>query len=158
MALAKNSMEGKAEGFLKRIETVLADMESEKGTYMAQCKERREDIKGIYTEAKDAGVPVKALRGVVKMRALEKKLDAIPDGFDIDESAAYETLTEALGDLGRAAARKAGYAKDDDGERDLRPDSLKQAEKDRADEAALAGVGKGPDAKSAAIDSLAPKH
>lgn len=157
MALAKNSMEGKAEGYLKRIETLLAEMDSAKGTYMAECKDRREDIKEIYTEAKDAGVPVKALRGVVKARALDKKLNAIADGFDIDETAAYQTLCEALGPLGAAAARAAGHGPKEDEERDLRPDALKQAEKERADEAALAGVGKGPDAKAAAVDSLA-KH
>lgn len=151
MTLAKNSMEGKAEGFLKRIETLLAEMESAKGTYMAECKEWREDIKEIYTEAKDGGVPVKALRGVVKARALDKKLKSIGDGFDIDEKAAYETLCEALGPLGAAAAKAAGYADDN---RDLRPDNLKQAEKERADEAELARVGRGSEAKAAAVDSL----
>lgn len=157
MALAKNSMEGKAEGFLSRIETLLAEMETAKSVYMNECKERRADIKEIYGEAKDAGVIPKALRGVVKARALEKKLDAIPDGFDDDESAAYETLCEALGDLGRAAAKAKGYAKDDD-EKDLRPDALKQAEKERADADALSKVGRGPEAKAAAVDSLAGKH
>lgn len=157
MALAKNSMEGKAEGYLKRIETMLAEMESAKGTYMAECKERREDIKEIYVEAKDAGVPVKALRGVVKMRALDKKLNAIADGLDEDEAEAYELLCEALGPLGAAAAKAAGHKPKGDDERDLRPDNLKNAEKERADEAALGGVGKGPDAKAAAVDSLA-KH
>jgi len=158
MALAKNSMEGKAEGYLKRIETLLAEMESAKGTYMAECKERREDIKEIYAEAKDAGVPVKALRGVVKMRALDKKLNAIADGLDEDEAEAYELLCEALGPLGAAAAKAAGHkSKNDDDERDLRPDALKQADQARADEAELAKVGKGADAKAAAVDSLA-KH
>lgn len=154
MSLAKNSMEGKAEGFLKRIETLMREMESHKGTYMAECKERRSDIKEIYTEAKDAGVPVKALRGVVKARALERKLDAIPDGLDMDEAAAYETLCEALGDLGRAAATRAGHAPKDDEERDLRPDMLKEAEKERF----LDSLGKGREAKAAAVDSLADKH
>lgn len=152
MSLAKNSMEGKAEEYLKRIETLLAEMESAKGVYMAECKERRAYIKEIYTEAKDTGVPVKALRGLVKAREMQKKLDAIPDGLDIDEQAAYQTLIEALGDLGRAAAVKAGHAPKDDDDADLRPTALKQAEKERADEEALAKVGKG---KAAAVDSLA---
>lgn len=145
MTLAKNSMEGKAEGFLKRIESLLSDMDSAKGTYMAECKERREDIKSVYTEAKDAGVPVKALRGIVKARELDKKIKAIDDGFDIDEKAAYETLVDALGDLGRAAAEKAGFTPPP--EKETAPDK-------RADEAALAGVGKGAEAKSDAVDSL----
>lgn len=144
MALAKNSMEGKAKDFLKRIETLNAEMESAKGTYMAECKERREDIKEIYTEAKDAGVPPKALRGFIKKRSLEKKAASIADGFDIDEAAAYDALCEALGPLGAAAAKAAGHpnGKDDD-TADLRGTAQKQAEQERADEAALSQVGKG---------------
>ena len=102
--LAKNSLEGKAEGYLTRMETLLRDLDSERGTYMARCKEIREDISEIYVEAKDNGVPVKALKGIVKHRQLQKRQEAIADGFDIDEAAAYETIREALGPLGAAAA------------------------------------------------------
>ena len=128
MALAANSMEGKAEPFLKRIEVCLAEAESAKGTYMAECKERAADLKEIYTEAKDAGIPIKALKGVVKLRSLERKIDAISDGFDIDEAAAYETLCDALGPLGEAAAAAAGHPPKAEG---------------RADEANLVQIGQG---------------
>jgi len=107
--LAANSVEGRAQAYLARIETLLADIDSERGTYMARCKELREDISGIYVEAKDNGVPVKALKGIVKHRQLQKKQDAIAAGFDIDEAAAYETLVEMLGELGAAAAKRAGH-------------------------------------------------
>jgi uncharacterized protein (UPF0335 family) len=137
-------MEGKAEAFLKRIETLNAENDSAKATYMAECKERREDIKQVYTEAKDAGVPTKALKGLVKRRQLMRKADAIPDGLDIDEQSAYSQLVEALGELGMAAARAAGHdVGDDDDDRDFRGNAQRQAEQERADEAALAGVGRG---------------
>jgi len=155
--LAANSLEGKAEGFRDRIESVLREIDHAKGVYMAEAKERREDIRSIYAESKDAGVNVKALRGLIKSREMQRKIDAIPDGFDEEEAAEFEHLVEALGDLGRAAAKAKGYAKDDD-DKDLRPNVLKQAEKERADEAALGGVGKGAEAKAAAVDSLAAKH
>ena len=155
--LAANSLEGKAEGFRDRIESVLREIDHAKGVYMAEAKERREDIRSIYAESKDAGVNVKALRGLIKSREMQRKIDAIPDGFDEEEAAAFEHLVEALGDLGRAAATRAGHAPKDDDDKDLRPDVLKQAEKERADEAALGGVGKGAEAKAAAVDSLA-KH
>lgn len=100
MSLLPNSIEGKAAPFLQRIENTLAEMESAKGKYMVEAKAYRDDIKDIYTEAKDAGVPAKALRGVVKYRALERKQDAIADGLDIDEQSSYEVLVEALGDFG----------------------------------------------------------
>lgn len=150
--LAANSVEGKAQNFLKRIETVDAEGESAKGKYLAECKDRSEDRKEIYIEAKAAGVNVRALKGIVKKRKLERKVEAIAAGFDEDESAVYETLCEALGPLGAAAAKAAGYPDD---ERDLRPDNLKQAEKERADADALSKVGQGAAAKAAAVDSLA---
>lgn len=107
--LAKNSLEGKAEAFLKRIETLMTDLESKRRTYMAECKVVREDIKEVYVEAKDKGVPTKALRGLVKHRQLEKRQRAIAEGLDMDEAAAYAQLVDALGDLGAAAAAAAGY-------------------------------------------------
>lgn len=110
MALAKNSIEGKSQAFLKRIETLKEQAESAKGKYLAECKTRNEDIKIIYTEAKDACVPTKALRGLVKYRELARKQEAIADGLDIDEASTYETLIEALGPLGEAAAKKAGHS------------------------------------------------
>lgn len=146
--LASNSMEGKAEGFLKRIEAVHAELESERGKYMAACRPLREDIKDLYVEAKDAGVPAKALRALVKHRQLEKQQHGLSEGLDIDEQATFETLVEALGPLGRAAAKAAGVEVDDD--KDVRPRHLKDKTEARADEAALDKVGKG-----AAVDSLA---
>lgn len=113
--LAANSIEGKSSAYLKRIETLLAEGETAKATYMNECKSRREDVKAIYTEAKDNGIPVKALRGLVKYRELERKQDAIADGLDIDEASTYETLIEALGPLGEAAAKAAGHTKSEAG-------------------------------------------
>lgn len=148
MALAKNSVEGKAKPFLERLEVLNAEVESAKGTYMAEAKARREDIKEVYAEAKDAGVPVKALKGLVKKRELQRKADAISAGMDIDEAAAYETLCEALGDLGKAAAKAAGHKQkqngaEDDDDRDLRGNAQREADQQRADEANLAAVGRG---------------
>lgn len=147
MALAKNSMEGKAEGFLGRIENLLDEIEKAKSAYMNECKERRQDIRDIYAEAKDAGVNVKALRGLVKHREMAAKLEAIPDGFEEDEREAYETLVAALGPLGAAAAKAAGYGNGEE-DRDLRPSNLRNDE-GRKDEDQLAKVGRG-----AAVDSL----
>lgn len=151
MALAANSMEGKAQGYMERIEAMQQEIETAKGVYMAECKQRREDIREIFKEAKDGGVNVKALRGVIRHREMQRKLDAIPDGFDEDEAAAFEQLVDALGPLGFAAAKAKGYAKDDDDERDLRPRNLR-TDQGRADEQQLAGVGRGQ--KSDAVDSL----
>jgi uncharacterized protein (UPF0335 family) len=152
-----NTLEGKAKPFLKRIESKLDELESLRGSYMADCKVVREDVREIIGEAKDAGIAVKALKGLVEYRKLERKQDKIAADFDIDESAAYDQLVEALGPLGAAAARAAGYRGNDDN-RDVRPRHMTQpgasatppssaAENgsERADEAELARLGRGND-------------
>lgn len=152
-AAAKNSIEGKAEPYLKRIENLLSDLDSMRSKYMSECKEVREDVKEVYQEAKSNGVLVKALRGIVQYRELERKQDAISAGLDIDEASAFEQLVEALGPLGKAAAAKAGYATGED-DKDVRPRHAQTREAERADEAALNKVGKG-----AAADSITdPVH
>lgn len=107
MALLPNSIEGKAAPFLARIENLHDDLESKKGAYMASCKAVRDDIKTVYSEAKEAGVAPKALKGVVRNRQLHRKIDAISDGLDIDEISTYEQLCEALGDFGETELGKA---------------------------------------------------
>ena len=72
------------------------------------CKDKQADIKDIYSEVKSHGLPVRAVRGVVKYRDLERKQAAIADKLDIDEASTYQALVDALGDLGRAAAERAG--------------------------------------------------
>lgn len=111
--LAANSIEGIAEPFLKRIENLHRDLESERGSYMARCKEIREDMAHVYDEAKDKGVTKKALKGVVKYRQLERKKAAITEDIDdIDVKSQLESLIAALGELadtplGQAAAKAA---------------------------------------------------
>jgi uncharacterized protein (UPF0335 family) len=107
MALLGNSIEAKAAPFLSRIENLHADLESKKGAYMASCKVVRDELKEVYGEAKEAGVAPKALKGVVKNRQLQRKIDAISDGLDIDEVSTYEQLCEALGDFGETELGKA---------------------------------------------------
>jgi uncharacterized protein (UPF0335 family) len=98
------------EHFLKRIERIYVDLDSAKSSHMAEAKNLRNDIKEVYTEARDAGIDVPSLKGLVKYRRLERKQLAIPDAFRDDAAslASYQTLIEQLGDLGRAAAERAG--------------------------------------------------
>jgi uncharacterized protein (UPF0335 family) len=153
-----NSLGGIAEPFVIRIENVHNDLESLKGEYMQRCQARREDIKQICIEAKDKGVNPRALKGVVKARALQRKIDGIDDGFDETEAAAYRELAETLGPLGNAAANRAGFAKGN-GDDDLRPPFMKDPDKAAAHEAGLKTVGRGrgrpKKAKDHPVDALA---
>lgn len=92
-----NTLEGKAQPYLKRVENLLTDLDSKRGAYMAECKVVREDIKEIYGEAKDHGISVKALKALVEYRVLEKKQAKLAEDFDIEEQAVYSQLVSALG-------------------------------------------------------------
>jgi len=124
---AANSLGAKALPFVEQIEAIDRELETLTGEHMARCKAKREEKKTIYGEAKDAGLGTRPLKGIVKQRKLQRKIEAIPADFDIDESATYRELAETLGPLGAAAAARAGYG--DDG--DLRPEFLKRQERER---------------------------
>jgi uncharacterized protein (UPF0335 family) len=112
MSLLPNSLEGKAAPLLKRIENLHDEIATERGIYMQKCRELREDVKSIVEEGKDQGIAPKALKGLVKFRALERRQQAIGDGLDIADQSDFETLCAALGDfadteLGQAAVESA---------------------------------------------------
>lgn len=108
-----NTIDVKARPFLDRVERIMSEMESDKGVYMAKCRANRDRIKDVLTEAKDQGLPVRAMRGIVKFRDLERKQQKIAAKLeDADESDIYRQLVDTLGELGAAAARQAGFAFD----------------------------------------------
>jgi uncharacterized protein (UPF0335 family) len=102
-----------ADSYLQRIEHLLGDLDKLRSTYMTKCKHVREDITTIYQDARESGLEVRALKGLVKYRALERKQATIDDDFDEAEQLAYTQLIEKLGDLGAAAAKRAGFHSDD---------------------------------------------
>jgi uncharacterized protein (UPF0335 family) len=146
MTLMANSLEGKAENYLRRIQNLLDDLESEKGSYMARCKPIREDIDDIYVEAKENGLPKKVMKDLVDDERAEKKRRSRCAKHDIDEAAIYDELREKLGPLGAAAAKREGYAPADieaDDDRDFRPTNLRNTNPDD-----LNKVGRGPAAEA----------
>lgn len=146
--LAANSVEGRAQTYVERIERLVGEIESARGTYMAEAKSLREDIKEIKGEAKENGVLVKSLNAIIEERRLQRKIAALSATLDIDEAAQFSRLSEAIGGpMGEWAQRRAaGNSATDDDKRDLRGDQRKQTEKERADAEALAKVGRGPQA------------
>lgn len=121
---------------IDRIEAVLADIESIKGSAMAKCREKHDEIAEIYEEAKTAwGIPKRALKAVVKVRAAERKLKAMREGLEDDDQDSFDQIRHAIGDLadtplGQAALDAAKKGDDDD----VRPRHLKQREADRKKE------------------------
>ena len=109
MALAPNSIEGRAKALVDRIEVLQKAIEFEQGVCAETCAPMREDIAEVWKEAKDAGLPVKAMRAYVRVRTAQRKAIAKLEPQDRE---AYENLREALGPLGAAAAERAGYPAD----------------------------------------------
>ena len=110
----RNTNGGDVKNYLHQIETLHYDLEAMRADYLAKCKAVRDDIKAFYQDARAEGIEVKALKGLVKYRALERKQQQIADGMDEIEQRAYDVLIEQLGDLGRAAAERAGFVSGDE--------------------------------------------
>lgn len=99
-------------GFVRRIEHLLDQIASERGSYMAACKSLRDDIGEILDEAKEKGVPRRELKAAIKARELTHKIEALREDFSDESRETYDQIRIALGDLadtplGRAAARGA---------------------------------------------------
>ena len=102
------SIAKEAEPYLRRIENLHADIDEIANEARERIAMRREDIREVYAEAKTKDVNTKALRGLVKFRKLEFKKEKIYATMGSDDASIYEALIETLGELGEAAAKRAG--------------------------------------------------
>jgi uncharacterized protein (UPF0335 family) len=99
--------------FTHRVENLYDELASEKGEYMNRARQIRESIARVLVEAKDAGIPKKEFKTVIKARQLENKLERIRDELEPDEVETFDQIRLALGDyadtpLGAAALAQAG--------------------------------------------------
>jgi hypothetical protein len=100
------------EGFLREIDHADMELASLKGEYMQSCKQPRADIAAVMERAKDAGIPVRVFKAIVKNRRLDREMHANVERLDLDQRAEYDVIVERLGDfvdlpLGQAALRRA---------------------------------------------------
>lgn len=101
-----------AKKFVDRLENLNNDMAAEKGEFMARCKVIHADYKEVLTEAKNAGIPKKPLKSLVKQRKLERDIEDIRTDLEGDDQDSFDQLVLALGkfaetDLGAAAMKDA---------------------------------------------------
>ena len=96
----------KAISYVERIEVLHEEIASHRGSYMAKAKTIREEIKELLGDAKDEGIPPKAIQAAVSARSLEKKRRDLESGLDLDVGAAFKQIVEAFEDtpLGQAAS------------------------------------------------------
>jgi hypothetical protein len=78
---------------------------------MNRARQIRDSIARVLVEAKDAGIPKKEFKLVIRTRALENKLEAIREDLEPDEAETYDAIRTALGDLGDLPLGQAALAK-----------------------------------------------
>lgn len=99
-------------GFVGRIQNLNGDLLKEQSAYMTACKVIRDDIKEVYDEAKDAGIPKKELKRVIELLKLEGKIEDLREGLEEGEQQDnYDKLLLALGKLSDLPLGQAALAK-----------------------------------------------
>jgi uncharacterized protein (UPF0335 family) len=87
------------ESFINRVEGLEEEIASTMGTAMRECKVLRGDIKDVYAEAKDKGIPMKALKAEVKLKRLDREKAKVIAGLDQEDEQSLDAIQDALGDF-----------------------------------------------------------
>lgn len=98
----------KLENYLTEIDAADAQLETLRSEYMNKCKAPQSDIAAVFEASKEAGIPQRAFRTLVKNRRLERKIEANEAALESDDAENLEAIKAALGPfldtpLGRAA-------------------------------------------------------
>jgi uncharacterized protein (UPF0335 family) len=98
-------------GYLEEIDAADQTLERLRSEYMNKCKGPHEDIAGVFEAAKEADIPVRALKTIVKNRRLDRRMANNVAKLEADDADSYEALVAALGDfidlpLGQAAVER----------------------------------------------------
>jgi uncharacterized protein (UPF0335 family) len=78
------------EEFERRHENLMNDLESERSSYMNNCKDIRGDIKDLFAEAKERGIVLKPFKAHLKVKALEKKIEKVRDDLEPDDMSVFD--------------------------------------------------------------------
>jgi uncharacterized protein (UPF0335 family) len=104
----------KVQSYTDRIESLHADIASIMSAAMNECKSVHGDIKLVYDEAKaEAGIPKKALKKVIQVRALERKAEQKREELEGDDLETFDQIRHALGDLADLPLGKAALQRSD---------------------------------------------
>ncbi len=95
---------------VRNVEDRYAELASERGKYMLQCRRIREHMSNDYDRAVEQGISKKLLKLIIKERELERKIEGLALDLEADERSELEMLTEALGDFGTLPLGKAALA------------------------------------------------
>jgi uncharacterized protein (UPF0335 family) len=83
---------------VKRIEAIVGEKESAKGSYMNRCAKLNERINAVVDQASRQGIEAKALRKVIKVRAKREAAQAELDKCEAELRVSVEALLRANND------------------------------------------------------------
>lgn len=89
--------------FNSRIENLYSDLATEKGESMARCRAIHQDIDAVLLEAKNAGIPKKEFKAVIKKRTLLAKAEEIRKDLEGDSVETFDQIEFALGKFAETA-------------------------------------------------------
>lgn len=89
----------KLKHYIHEIEEVKDEIDSETGSFMSAIKGKRNSIKDLIADAKNDGIPTKALKAELKLRDLDRDKARVVTGLEEEEAETLEQIREALGDL-----------------------------------------------------------
>ncbi|MCJ2022150.1 hypothetical protein MKK84_32910 [Methylobacterium sp. E-065] len=144
-----------------RIEAIAVKKEAAHMAYMRECSVFSEDTKAVYDEAKTAwGIPKRALKTVIKVRATERKLEAMREDLETEDQESFDQIRHALGDLADTPLGGAALAGKEDVEDDVRSPAQKRRERERKDRdaaldaASIGGSGNGAETLATGLRAL----
>lgn len=85
--------------FVGEIERHHDQIASYKGEHAQRVKSVQEMISDIYDRARDAGVPKKQLKAVIRERDMLKKIEALREDMEPEQAETFDQIKHALGML-----------------------------------------------------------
>jgi uncharacterized protein (UPF0335 family) len=86
----------KIEPYIRKIESFLRDLASERGSYMNICKGLRDGIREVIREANDNGVPRGPMKAAIETMKMQRKLNEIRQELEEDMQAIHDQIVEAV--------------------------------------------------------------
>lgn len=147
--------ETKAKRFVAEIEKCDAELLGLKMEYAAKAKAPRDRKSDWIQQARDAGLPIEALKLELKRRDLDRKQQALVDDAEEETVDLADQIREALGDfagtgLGGAAVKAA------EGETPAKPARKRGGRKAAGAQESAAPAQSGGDALNSLVDGEAP--
>lgn len=97
----------KLKSYVTRAENIDQQIASETGTFMKAVKDLKTDKKEIIEEAKNEGIPPKALKALLSQRKLLRDLEKVEDGLEGEDADSLAAIRDALGDWAEEVSARA---------------------------------------------------